>query len=478
MSIRIRYPNSFLKLLLVGFAFAILPLIIAFINANIAFDAFSKKSQATITNSVKATRASLVLQEQLHLMERSARQYFVLSDEELFLNYLASRTEFVASVQTLLEVTHNPKEQAALKQLSKNENDIYRNILSVKERGVPELEFLNAFDQLSILIEAIIKQNNTSIDEASYLLEVESANAQGKFFLQSLILIPFTLLVAGAIAYMLGRPIQRMDTAIKDLGKGEYTQEITIDGPGDLRILGQRLDWLRKELLNLKEQKQLFLQHISHELKTPLTAIREATELLSDGIGGKLSQQQYEIAQILKDNSIRLQKMIENLLNFTKMESNNHLLKIESINVNETISSVLQSHELSIRNKQLSINTQYKIDSIKVDKLKFITIIDNLISNAVKFTPQKGSISISVKQEKQWQIIEVIDSGSGLAKEDSDRLFDPFYQGKTLHQGLVNSSGLGLSITKDLTEMHQGDINLKDSEKGAHFVVRLPILDQ
>jgi two-component system sensor histidine kinase GlrK len=269
-----------------------------------------------------------------------------------------------------------------------------------------------------------------------------------------------------------------MDTAIKDLGKGEYTQEITIDGPGDLRILGQRLDWLRKELLNLKEQKQLFLQHISHELKTPLTAIREATELLSDGIGGKLSQQQYEIAQILKDNSIRLQKMIENLLNFTQMESNNHHLKIESINVNETISSVLQSHELSIRNKQLDIHTEYKIDSIKVDKLKFITIIDNLISNAVKFTPQKGSINISVKQEKQWQIIEVIDSGSGLAKEDSDRLFDPFYQGKTLHQGLVNSSGLGLSITKDLAEMHQGDINLKASEKGAHFVVRLPILDQ
>lgn len=478
MSIRIRYPNSFLKLLLIGFAFAILPLIIAFINANIAFDAFSKKSQATVTNSVKATRASLVLQEQLHLMERSARQYFVLSDEELFLNYLASRTEFVASIQTLLDVTHNATEQAALKQLSKNENDIYRNILSVKERGVQELEFLNAFDQLSILIEAIIKQNNTSIDKASYLLEVESANAQGKFFLQSLILIPFTLLVAGTIAFMLGRPIQRMDTAIKDLGKGEYTQEITIDGPGDLRILGQRLDWLRKELLNLKEQKQLFLQHISHELKTPLTAIREATELLSDGIGGKLSQQQYEIAQILKDNSIRLQKMIENLLNFTQMESNNHHLKIESINVNETISSVLQSHELSIRNKQLNIHTEYKIDSIKVDKLKFITIIDNLISNAVKFTPQKGSISISVKQEKQWQIIEVIDSGSGLAKEDSDRLFDPFYQGKTLHQGLVNSSGLGLSITKDLAEMHQGDINLKASEKGAHFVVRLPILDQ
>lgn len=477
MSIRIRYPDSFLKLLLIGFAFAILPLIFAFINANMAFDAFSKKSQSTITNAVEATRASLVLQEQLHLMERSARQYFVLNDEEFLINYQNSRLEFNAAIQTLSKLSKKPNELLALQQLSSSEGAIYQNIIKTKQMSLNELGFLNDFDQLSLLVEAIIKDNNSSIDDASISLALESASLQNKFFLQSLILIPFTLLVAVAIAYMLGRPIQRMETAIKDLGRGDYLQQITIDGPGDLRILGQRLDWLRKELLNLKEQKQLFLQHISHELKTPLTAIREATELLSDGIGGKLSQQQHEITMILKDNSIRLQKMIENLLNFTKVESDNHFLSIQTVYIKEAIDSVLKSHKLSIRNKHLTIDSHYKCDNFVVDKQKFITIIDNLISNAVKFTPQKGKITITADKEKQWQVIEVIDTGPGLTKDDADKLFDPFYQGRTLHQGLVNSSGLGLSIAKNLAEIHKGSITLLASNEGAHFVLRLPLMD-
>jgi len=477
MAIRIRYPNSFLKLLLIGFAFAILPLIIAFINANIAFDAFSKKSQLTITNAVEATRASLVLQEQLYLMERSARQYFVLNDEEFLLNYQTSRDEFNVASNTLSSLSKNTNELIALKELTASERIINQNILSAKQMNIKEFDFLDDFDKLSLLVESIIKDNNSRIDEASSAIALESAALQSKFFLQSLILIPFTLLVAGAIAYMLGRPIQRMETAIKDLGRGDYLQEITIDGPGDLRILGQRLDWLRKELLNLKEQKQLFLQHISHELKTPLTAIREATELLSDGIGGKLSQQQHEITVILKDNSIRLQKMIENLLNFTKVESDNNLLDLQTVYIHEAVDVVLKSHKLSIRNKHLNIKTEYKCNSIVVDKQKFITIIDNLISNAIKYTPKNGMITITANKDKQWQIIEVIDTGPGLTKEDSDKLFDPFYQGRTLHQGLVSSSGLGLSIAKDLAEVHKGNISLLETKEGAHFVLHLPILD-
>jgi two-component system sensor histidine kinase GlrK len=84
---------------------------------------------------------------------------------------------------------------------------------------------------------------------------------------------------------------------------------------------------------------------------------------------------------------------------------------------------------------------------------------------------------ISTRQDKPWQLIEVQDSGPGLSKEDINKLFDPFYQGKTLHQGLVNSSGLGLTIVKNLVELHQGSIELKPEDKGAHVVIRLPRTD-
>ncbi|WP_020181630.1 HAMP domain-containing sensor histidine kinase [Methylotenera sp. 1P/1] len=474
---RIQYPNSFLKLLLIGFAFAILPLIMAFINANLAFNQLSKNSQNTIDKAVKTTRASHMLQEQLHLMERSARQFLVLNDFEFLENYHNTRAAFLTALQELIILSPEAQQRNQLLEVKKTEAKLNLVILHTNISNLEQMPVLNDFQQLTQQVNQLILRNNQSIDNASAHLVISASKAQQRFFLQSLILVPFALLVAGAIAFMLGRPIQRMDTVIKDLGKGEYQNAISIDGPGDLRLLGQRLDWLRQELLHLKEQKQRFLQHISHELKTPLTAIREASELLTDGIGGTLSPQQHEIAHILKDNSLRLQKMIENLLTFTKMESDKHVMQVQALNINEIVSSVLASHALTIRNKQLHIDTRFWLGTIYADAETFKVMLDNLISNAVKFTPQAGQIVISTRQDKPWQLIEVQDSGPGLSKEDINKLFDPFYQGKTLHQGLVNSSGLGLTIVKNLVELHQGSIELKPEDKGAHVVIRLPRTD-
>jgi len=474
---RIRYPTSFLKLLLFGFAFAILPLIVAFINANIAFNQSTKQSQSTITSAVQTTRASHILQEQLHLMERSARQYFVLHDEELLANYQQSRAVFVDALHTLGLFSPETSQNAKLSALSLFENQLHQQVMQAKQTPDTNLDFLDNYRTLSNQVEMVIQENNRVIDTASSLLEKQSTQAQKRFLMQSLVLIPLALIVAGIIAYLIGRPIQRMDAAIARLGKGDYQAPIAINGPGNLSILGQRLDWLRQELLNLKMQKQQFLQHISHELKTPLTAIREAAELLTDGVGGNLSKQQHEITLILKENSQRLQKMIENLLNFTKMEAGKLKLNTESTSISELIQAVLASHALSLRNKKIELRTDYSLEYIVADKQQLLTILDNLISNAIKFTPHQGHISLTCRQDKHWQLLEVIDNGPGLRDEDKAQLFDPFYQGKTLHQGLVSSSGLGLAVAKDLVEAHNGTIELLNTQIGAHFVVRLPKLE-
>jgi two-component system sensor histidine kinase GlrK len=265
-----------------------------------------------------------------------------------------------------------------------------------------------------------------------------------------------------------------MDRAIKELGEGSYDQEISIDGPGNLRVLGQRLDWLRIELKELNEQKQQFLRHVSHELKTPLTAIREATELLNDGIGGSLTTQQAEITHILKDNTIRLQRMIENLLNYTKLESIQPKLNLQQVTLPDLINKVIHAHALSIRNKQLGIETIFNLVKIIADHEKLTIIMDNLISNAVQYSPDLGHIKICTGEDKNQFIIEVIDNGPGLEKADQKKLFDPFYRGTTLRKSLISGSGLGLAITKDLVATHGGNIKLANSVKGAHFIVTLP----
>lgn len=473
----IQYPNSFLKLLLTSFAFAILPLILAFINANIAFDQLTQKSQSTISNAVEATRASLVLQQQLHLMERSAKQYFVLGDEALLSNYDKARASFIVAAQQLNTISQHAHQPLALAELLSNESAMHQQIQRAQQANTQQVDFLNGFNRLAAQVDSLIQANNSNIDQTSQQLVVESTQAQTRFFWLSLILIPFALVVTAVTAVMLGRPIQRMDTAIKDLGQGEYQRAIAIDGPGDLKVLGQRLDWLRLELLQLKEQKQRFMQHISHELKTPLTAIREAAELMADGVGGSLTKQQQEIMQILRDNSLRLQKMIENLLTFTKMETHKQVSLNSAVDIPRIVAQVLTSHALTIRNKHLAISTQFTTTTCTTDAEKLKLILDNLISNAVKYTGNDGTIAIASISDKEWHTISVKDNGPGLSPQDTAQLFDPFYQGNTLHQGLVSSSGLGLHIAKQLAESLQGGIDLITAEVGAHFVLRLPTLE-
>lgn len=470
----IHYPGSFLKLLLIGFAFAIFPLLWAFTNANIAFDKLAEQSEITIYNAVKTTRAARTLQEQLYLMERSIRQYYVLQDDVLFRNYKQADIKFNSAIVELQQLTTYRPQLEKIHSLRQQTQQLNQLILNSIGTQTTQLDFLDTFSQLTQQIEVIIEENNQAIDKTSSQLTLVAKKTQRNLLIQSLVLIPLALLVAGCIAFMLARPIRRMDKAIKELGEGRYEQEISIDGPGDLRVLGKRLDWLRAELKELNEQKQQFLRHISHELKTPLTAIREATELLNDGIGGTLSVQQAEITHILKDNTIRLQRMIENLLNYTKLESIQLKLNLQPVSLSDLITKVIGAHELSIRNKQLVIETIFNLKQITADHEKLTMIIDNLISNAVRYSPDLGHIKICTGEDNNRFIIEVIDNGPGLDKADQEKLFDPFYRGTNLHKSLISGSGLGLAITKDLVEVHGGSIELRPSSQGAHFIVTLP----
>lgn len=470
----IHYPGSFLKLLLIGFAFAIFPLLWAFTNANIAFDTLAEQSEITIYNAVRTTRAARTLQEQVYLMERSIRQYYVLQDEALFMNYKQADTKFDAAIVELQQLTTYRPQLEKIHTLRQQTRQLNQLILNSIGTQTTQLDFLDTFSQLTQQIEAIIDENNRAIDKTSSQLTLAAKKTQRNLLIQSLVLIPLALLVAGCIAFMLARPIRRMDKAIKALGEGDFDQEIAIDGPGNLRVLGQRLDWLRAELKELNEQKQQFLRHISHELKTPLTAIREATELLNDGIGGTLSVQQAEITHILKDNTIRLQRMIENLLNYTKLESIQLKLDLQTISLPDLIIKVISAHELTIRNKQLVIETVFNLEQITADHEKLTIIMDNLVSNAVRYCPDLGQIKIRTGEDKQRFIIEVIDNGPGLDQADQEKLFSPFYSSTHLHKSLISGSGFGLAITKDLVEAHGGSIVLAPSNQGAHFIVTLP----
>jgi two-component system sensor histidine kinase GlrK len=463
--------------LLIGFALAMLPLLIAFINANIYFEKLTKQSLFNLSQAVETTRATRIISEELRVMERSARQFFVLHDGVLLNNYRQAHHRLQASINALSKLPIAPLQQQQLKQFVTQENSLFSLISQADKNDLFDQKMIDAFSNLTVQAHEIIVSNNVLLDKQSAVFKKNVAYTQQLLFWQAMTLIPLAILIAGLITWMISRPIRLMDVAIHQLGQGNYEQIAEINGPGDLRQLGQRLNWLRVALKDLHQQKQQFLQQASHEFKTPLTAIREASELLSDGVGGKLTAQQLEITHILRDSSLRLQKMIENLLNYTETQFNALKLKPTPLVLADVMQEVTHAYALTITSKNLHISQSIDNIVLHCDLPKLRAVLTNLISNAVKFTPNNGEIQILATQSKTMTIIEVIDSGPGFKGANMDELFEPFYRGEQPYQSLVAGSGLGLFIAREAAKALAAELSLKASASGAHFIFRLPIIN-
>ena len=216
---------------------------------------------------------------------------------------------------------------------------------------------------------------------------------------------------------------------------------------------------------------------MSHELKTPLANIREGTELLLEGAVGSLSQEQREVGGILRENSLRLQRLIENLLSYSEWQAKRSGLDLTKLSLPPLIEAAVETYQLPIHAHHLTLVRQVDEVSFTADRAKLRLILDNLVSNAVKFTPDGGTITVRGRLDGADVVIEVADTGPGVPAAERGRIFEAFYQGATPQGGLVRGTGIGLSVVQEFVQAHGGTIELVDGEfPGAHFRVRLPAL--
>jgi two-component system sensor histidine kinase GlrK len=243
----------------------------------------------------------------------------------------------------------------------------------------------------------------------------------------------------------------------------------------DLRALGRQLEWLRVRLGEIAEERNRFLRHMSHELKTPLANLREGTELLLEGAVGSLNHEQREVGGILRENSLRLQRLIENLLSYSEWQAKRGELEITELSLPAIVRGAIETYQLPINAHRLTLVQQVDDVSFHADRAKLRLILDNLVSNAVKFTPDGGTITVRGRREGADVVIEVADTGPGVPLAERTRIFDAFYQGATPQGGLVRGTGIGLSVVQEFVQAHGGTIEPVDGEfPGAHFRVRLP----
>jgi two-component system sensor histidine kinase GlrK len=475
---RIYYPSSFPGLLFLGFALVAVPLIAALINNAISIDRIVNRSQLAVYQAVTATQNSRRLAELLTAMERSARQMLILGDRSLLEAYVLNRRQFQEVTEAFTVPPFDSDQMTALAEIVAGEASIFA-VLSYAQSKVGDLQqATRKFGDLGERTRMITLHSNAMIDREIRAMRATAAKAQQITFWQMLALLPIVVFLAIGFAILIARPIRQIDAAIRDLGSGQHSKPISIAGPGDLQYLGERLEWMRCKLLEVEEQKGRFLQQVSHDLKTPLTALREGAELLSDEVVGKLSPGQREVTDILHHQSLKLQKLIEDLLSYSASQFHGEALVMSMVNMRYLIQRVADDQKLALHARSLKLDIVAEEVSAMGDFNKLRAMLDNLLSNAIKFSPAGGTIVIGAKRCGAQVHLSVADHGPGISPEDRTHIFEPLYQGKTMATGLVKGSGIGLSIVKDFAQAHGGSVEIVDTAPttGTQFRVRLPLL--
>jgi signal transduction histidine kinase len=232
-----------------------------------------------------------------------------------------------------------------------------------------------------------------------------------------------------------------------------------------------------EQLREAMELKSQFVSTVSHELRTPLTSMREAVIIVSDGVAGKLNKDQKHFLDIARRNIDRLGRLIDNVLDFQKLNAGKMTFNIEPHDVHQTIEDVYTTMRPHAEKKQVSLRTDVAKDvaSGSYDSDRLIQVLTNLVSNAIKFTPEGGCIDLRVARQDEYLAFRVSDTGLGIPKEDLPKVFNRFFRvhrpGKE-----IKGTGLGLAIVHKIVTGHGGRIDVESEvNEGTTFSVLLPL---
>jgi len=244
----------------------------------------------------------------------------------------------------------------------------------------------------------------------------------------------------------------------------------------------RKLEAAHEQLKEMDRLKSMFLSHVSHELKTPLTSIKGFVDNMMDGLTGELQAKQREYLDRVRANADRLTRMITNLLDLSRIESGTQHLDRVRLRLFDLVEEVVEQLRPIAAGKHLALEVVCPDPTLQVfaDRDKLIQVITNLVDNAIKFTPKGGKITVEVGRKDPGRVmITVADTGEGIPAEAIAKLFEPFYQVSRPAGAHAKGLGLGLSIVKTLVELHGGTISAtSEVGKGSEFCILLPAIKQ
>lgn len=286
-------------------------------------------------------------------------------------------------------------------------------------------------------------------------------------------------------SWSISRPLKRIDQVALKIGAGEYDERIPIRSNDELAELSETINYLADKLeksdtdrSRIELVRQDFLGNVSHELRTPLTALQGFLEALQDGLIDDLTREKYY--DIMYRETTHMNHILDDIMNMTKLDNQEVILTLHPVDAGELAdrAAFKFKQEAAAQQLELIAEVENELPPVKADEDRLEQVLDNIIKNAVKFT-ETGTIKVSAYHENPFVVFSVEDSGMGMASHDVEHIFERFYKADRGRSRKNKGSGLGLSIAKQIVDLHGGRITVySELGEGSRFELRIPAAAQ
>ena len=299
---------------------------------------------------------------------------------------------------------------------------------------------------------------------------------RGQMWYFIILIILVAVIVSIYIANKITKPIREITNKAKKIGEGKYDIKFPKNGIDEIDSLSETLEELQKELSKNDEIKRDLMANVSHDLKTPLTMIKAYAEMIRD-ISYKDQKQMNEHLNVIMEEADRLTVLVNDILELSKTQTEVNMYNYEEYDLVKEIKKIIKRYKVmeEVNNYKFILELPKKV-IIKADKNKINQVIYNLLNNAINYTGEDKVVKIKITKEKNSYLIEIIDTGKGIKEKDIPYIWNKYYKNDKLHKRNKYSTGLGLSIVKEILNKHNFEYGVSSKvNKGSTFYFRITL---
>ncbi|MCK5696346.1 MAG: HAMP domain-containing protein [Desulfobacula sp.] len=467
--------------MMMGFSAIITIMIVSSAYVLFELNTVANGAKVILTSNVRIQELARLLQAIIQDENGYAGKYLVSNDETYFSLFVETSKQVDQNLNLLLEKQSSPEDQSLIYEMQKAHDALVAH-MQKKNHQTPETNATRKQIRqkyIAILLDSLdilISRNHSSIEKK--MVGIESITARSVQV--ALLLVAVTLFAAITAALIITRTITRpigdLIKGTEHIARGKF-EKILVSSHYEIALLADAVNDMSAKINDVNELRTQMMQQISHELKTPLQAMQSAHDVLK--ISNSVKDSQIRMLDVFDRGIDKIATFSRQYFDFSKIESGVMQYNMELSDLPEIVEPVVDEAKLIAASKDINLELDFDaVPRVMVDPEKISIIISNLISNAIKYTPNDGKVVVSIGPCDLGVQVKVQDSGIGINPDEISNIFTRFYQASNIKKIACSGSGVGLAIVKAYTEGHGGKIYVESSpDQGSLFKVEFPILN-